>query len=69
MTDRYNAGRDEGVTQLIENAAREEFAADLSGMSDSDIDDAISETSDLVDRETSWLEALTAEKRVRANAT
>ena len=47
-------------------AARLQYAADLDGMPDDEIDSEISSVSQIIDEETSWLEALTAEKEHRS---
>lgn len=54
------------VMERAQEAARAEFANDLNGMSDADIEAQIREVSETIDEETAWLEALTAEKAHRA---
>lgn len=45
------------------------FVNDLKYLTDAQLIREARETQDLVDRETSWVEAVTAEQRIRARAT
>lgn len=50
----------------VDAAIVRDFVNDLKGMTDDTINREIDDVSDVVDRETSWLEALTAERRMRS---
>lgn len=52
--------------EQLDASAVSGFTADLEGMSDDQIETERDEVSDRIDEETAWLEALYAERRIRA---